>query len=78
MGGHCYRIVAVGSAEVNDLDLFLFAPDGTQVDSDSQPNDYPVLGSTRPLCPPTGGTYRVEVRMQSGQGEYGLEVFRTP
>ena len=38
----------------------------------------PVLGSTRPLCPPNGGRYRVEVRMISGHGEYGVQVLGTP
>jgi hypothetical protein len=78
IGGHCYRIIAVGDVDVNDLDLALFGPDGTQVDSDTQGETYPVLGGVRPLCPPNGGTYRIEVRMHDGQGAYGLEIFRTP
>ena len=76
--GHCYRVVAVGGVEVNDLDLTLFGPDGSELDSDRHGETYPVLGSVRPICPPTSGHYRVEVRMASGQGEYGLQVFATP
>lgn len=76
--GHCYRIIAVGGVEVNDLDLVLFAPDDTEVDSDTQRDNYPVIGRSRPVCPPNGGRYRLEVRMYDGQGEYGLQIFGTP
>ncbi len=78
VANHCYRILAVGGIEVNDLDLVLFGPDGSDLDEDTEGSDYPSLGTVRPICPPSPGTYRVEVRMRSGQGEYGLSVLRTP
>jgi hypothetical protein len=76
--GHCYRIIAVGGVEVNDLDLTLYAPDGSEVDSDTQNDNYPVIGRSRPVCPPNGGRYRLDVVMYDGQGEYGVQIFGTP
>jgi hypothetical protein len=78
VAGHCYRIIAVGGVEAQDLDLVLYAPDGTVVDEDTRRDSDPVLGNLRPLCPPTSGRYRVEVRMITGQGDYGVQVLGTP
>jgi hypothetical protein len=76
--GHCYRIVAVGGVSADDLDLALFAPDGSEVDHDTEGDPFPEIGTTRPVCPPLGGRYRIEVHMAAGEGEYGVAVFRTP
>ncbi len=76
--GHCYRIIAVGGVDVNDLDLSLFGPDGAEIDADTQTDNYPVIGRSRPVCPPAAGRYRLEVRMYDGHGDYGVQVFGTP
>jgi hypothetical protein len=76
--GHCYRIVAVGGVTADDLDLALYAPDGSEVDSDTRGEPFPEIGATRPVCPPAGGRYRIEVRMISGEGDYGVAIYSTP
>jgi hypothetical protein len=78
IANHCYRILAVGGVEVNDLDLALYDADGGELDADTSGGDYPALGTTRPICPPSPGRYRVEVRMRSGAGEYAVVAVRTP
>ena len=78
IANHCYRILAVGGVEVNDIDLALYGPDGSELDADTEGSDYPSLGTSRPICPPSPGRYRVEVRMRGGQGEYGVAILRTP
>ncbi len=73
--GHCYKIIGVGSPSVTDLDLRLYAPSGIKVDEDLRTDNFPVVGLDRPLCPTTAGTYRLEVLMYAGSGDYGVGVF---
>jgi len=75
--GRCYRIIGVGGVGVTDLDLKLFDPAGTMVDQDIATDNYPVIGlnNQHPLCPQTGGSYRLQVVMFSGGGEFGVQVF---
>lgn len=76
--GHCHRIVVVGGIGVEDLDVALVGPDGSEVDAERGRSREPELGSVRPLCPPTGGRYRLDVHMAAGSGPYGVRVFVTP
>ncbi len=75
--GRCYRIIGVGGVGVTDLDLKLYDPAGTMVDQDIATDNFPVIGlnNQRPLCPQTGGSYRLEVIMYQGSGDYGVQVF---
>jgi hypothetical protein len=76
--GHCYRIVGAGGPGVEDLDLFLFEPDGVQSQQDPGEDRYPVLGAQSEICPPRGSAYRVQVHMYRGAGAYGVRAYRTP
>jgi hypothetical protein len=71
----CFKIIGVGGAGVTDLDLFLFDPQGTQMQEDTATDAYPVLGLNHPICPDLAGSYRVRVRMFEGAGEFGVQVF---
>ncbi len=75
--GRCYKIIGVGGVGVTDLDLKLYDPNGTLVDQDIATDNYPVIGlnQQRPLCPQTGGSYRLRVEMYAGAGEFGVQVF---
>ena len=75
--GRCYRIIGVGGVGVTDLDLKLYDPAGTMVDQDIATDNFPVIGlnNQRPLCPQTGGSYRLEVIMYQGAGDFGVQVF---
>jgi hypothetical protein len=71
----CFRVIGVGATTVTDLDLFLFDPNGIQMQQDTAVDAYPVLGLTHPICPDLAGSYRVQVRMYAGSGDYGVQVF---
>lgn len=76
--GKCFKIIGVGGMSVRDLDLKLFDPNGVQLQQDVATDSYPALGVESPICPTTAGTYRVQVQMYQGNGEFGVQVFQTP
>lgn len=76
--GRCYRIVGVGGQGVQDLDLRLLDMNGNVLDQDVATDNFPVLGLQRNLCLNWQGTFRIEVIMYSGGGNFGLQAFATP
>lgn len=76
-GSRCFKIIGVGAEGVSDLDLFLFDPDGVQVQQDTATDSYPVLGLAHPICPDRAGAYRVQVKMFEGSGDFGVQVFQS-
>ena len=77
-GGHCYRVLGVGAIEVEDMDLFLFDPNGVQLQQDAAQDRFPVLGMQADICPAYSGAYRLQVFMYKGGGSYALQAFSTP
>jgi hypothetical protein len=77
-GGFCYRILGAGDDGVEDLDLFLYDPNGVQTHQDPGQDRFPVLGLQAEICPPTSGAYRLQALMYKGSGAYALRTFRTP
>jgi hypothetical protein len=75
--GRCYRVVGVGGEGVDDMDLFLYDPDGVQANQDASQDRYPVLGVQAELCPIRAGAYRLQVQMYQGGGQFALGVYRT-
>ncbi len=69
--GHCYTLIGVGTASVTDLDLFLFDQNGTQVAQDQATDNFPIVSA----CPSLSGAYRVQAKMFTGSGEFGIQVF---
>ena len=81
VGGHCYRIIGVGGAGVQDLDLYLRDLTGNVIDQDRAPDNFPVIGLDRQLCLPQGmgnQSAQLEIRMARGEGEIGVQVFGSP
>ncbi|MCC7537124.1 MAG: hypothetical protein IT379_12960 [Deltaproteobacteria bacterium] len=76
--GKCYKIIGVGGPTVTDLDLKLYDTAGAMLQQDIATDNYPVLGLSQPFCAATAGSYRIEVRMYAGSGEFGLQAFTTP
>lgn len=76
-GGHCYRAIGVGDTHVNDLDLSLVDPNGTQVQQDVGRDSTPVLGQEAPLCLQEPGAHRLHVRMRDGAGTFLVRFFKT-
>lgn len=75
--GRCYRIVGVGGDGVQDMDLFLYDPQGVQSNLDASQDRYPVLGTQTEICPSSSGAYRLQVQMYQGGGEFAIGVYRT-
>jgi hypothetical protein len=69
--GRCYTVVGVGEPSVTDLDLFLFDQNGTQVAQDQATDNFPIVQ----VCPSVPGNNRVQVKMYSGYGAFGLQIF---
>jgi hypothetical protein len=71
VAGRCYTVVGVGEPSVTDLDMFLFDGNGTQVAQDQATDNFPIVQT----CPNVPGNFRVQVKMYSGYGAFGLQVF---
>lgn len=67
-GDRCTLLLARGSAEVDDIDLFAFSDDGTSLGSDERPNKSPTLL----VCPPHPERIYVSARVSSGSGLVAL------
>ena len=77
-GAFCYRILGVGAESVEDMDLFLYDPNGVQTHQDPAQDRFPLLGKQADICPPAAGQYRVQVHMYKGGGDYAVRAYRTP
>lgn len=77
--GRCYRIIAVGSPTMIDLDLFIYDENWNLIDQDTATDNQPVLGmGANMMCPRWTGPFFVTARAYRGFGEYGIQIFRTP
>lgn len=66
--GFCYKLLVEGGPASEEIDLFLYDPNGVLSQLDAREGNDPVLGTERPICPFEPGLYRVEVRMVRGEG----------
>ena len=57
--GRRYVVIGVCDEDCSDIDLRLFAPDGTKIIEDIETDDYPTIQFTAPVT----GTYRLSVEM---------------
>ncbi len=72
--GTSYAFLAVCDQDCRDIDLRLFDPDGSEVDSDVGTDDWPIVKVT----PTMSGKYQVKVIMASCSSNpcyYGIGVF---
>jgi hypothetical protein len=72
-GGHCYSIIGTGSPSVRNLDIVLADSTGRELNKDKQRNNMPTL-DTNP-CLRSSDRYLVKIRMFSGSGQFGVQVF---
>lgn len=68
----CALFMARGSADVDDIDLFAFADDGTLVGSDERPNKTPTLL----ICPPHPDRLYLSARVAAGYGAVAIGAQR--
>ena len=76
-GGKCYTVLAVGVPSVKSLEVKLVSPLGDEVASGSGSSTgagAQVAFDTTP-CPKWNGTYKLTVKMFSGYGSFGAQIF---
>jgi hypothetical protein len=73
--GSCYRIYAVGSRGIEDLDLLLRGPDGEDVVADLTHDRHPIVPPHGPICFDAPGLYLLEVSVFRGSGSYAVQVW---
>jgi hypothetical protein len=73
--GRCYRLFAVASPEVIDLDVTVLGPEGHVVAADVSRDRWPVVPSRGALCIEHEGVHTVEVSVAEGSGSYLLQVW---
>lgn len=72
--GRCYVAVARGGTGLQDVDLFLYSPEGAEVARDLESDADPSLEH----CPEETGRYIYEVRAFEGAGAIGLMIMSGP
>jgi hypothetical protein len=75
--GFCYKIVAVATEGIEDLDLRVFDANQVLLERDATEDAQPFLGHQSPVCPADPAIYRVEVRALRGAGEFMIRFYRT-
>ncbi len=72
--GSCYVVLAAASEAVRELDMTLYAGDGTELARDATPGRLAVIHH----CPLQSGTGFVGVQAASGNGLFALRTLRGP
>jgi hypothetical protein len=73
--GKCYRVFAASDSTVEDLDLLLRDPRGTDIVADLTHDSWPVLPPKEPACFQSEGLYMLEVSVYRGSGRYALQIW---
>lgn len=76
LAGDCYRLFAVGSPEIEDLDVEVLDPVGARVAFDTSDDRWPVVKADGAFCVFRDGEYRAVVTAQRGSGSYAIEIWR--
>jgi hypothetical protein len=78
--GECYRILAVGDADIQDLDMALLrgGPEGEALAEDTATDPFPILATGEPVCPPQTERYVIRVSVYTGQGRFAMQVWHRP
>ncbi len=74
--GDCYRIFAVASPDVKDLDVEVLDPKGKRIAFDTSDDRWPVVNADGAFCAFEDGDYRALVKAQRGSGRYAMEIWR--
>jgi len=72
--GTQYQIMGACDEDCSDLDMTLYSPNGDEIDTDVEMDDFPIVS----VEAPRSGTYRVKVVMATCTAEpcrYGVGVF---
>jgi hypothetical protein len=72
LAGHCYGVVAVGSKELIDLDLYLATSEGQELEEDTGPAADVVIPE---VCMDHSGMTTVTLRASEGRGDAFWQVY---
>ena len=75
--GYCYKLIGLGAEGIEDLDLRVYDHNGVLRQRDTTQDPRPYIGQMRPICPTESGTYRIEVRIVAGEGEFVAQLYRS-
>ncbi|MDH5493007.1 MAG: hypothetical protein OEY14_13720 [Myxococcales bacterium] len=75
-GVYCYKILALGGEGVEELDLILYDGENVPLLRDREEDRRPTLGIDEPICPFEPGTFRLDIQMARGSGNYVLRVYK--
>ncbi len=73
--GHCYRIFAVASASIDDLNVVLRSPRGSVLARDDSHDRWPIVEPERPFCALEDGTYSVQLSAATA-GTFALAIWQ--
>jgi hypothetical protein len=76
--GECYRIFAVGTSSVGNLDVTVRSSRGSRLAADDSEDSWPIVEPDRPICTFDDDTFTVELSSRDGRGAYAAEVWRLP
>ncbi len=75
--GWCYKVIGLGGDGIEDLDLRVYDPNGILLQRDTTQDPQPYVGQMRPICPSESGSFRIEVRVVRGQGDFAAQLYRS-
>jgi hypothetical protein len=73
--GECYRIFAVASPTVTDLDVTVRSSRDMAIAADHGEDAWPIVQPDRPFCALEDDALRVEISARRGQGRFAAEVW---
>lgn len=76
--GECYRLFAVASPTIEDLDVAVRSSRGSRLAVDHSEDRWPILDPEGPLCTFDNDTFTVRVSAPRGRGRYALQVWKLP
>ena len=76
--GECYRIFAVASSSIEDLDVVVRSSRGSQLAKDHSEDAWPILDPEGPICTFGDDTFTVAVSARRGSGSYAMQIWALP
>lgn len=76
--GRCYRVMAVASDEVEDLDVAILGPEGLLIAGDLSRDRFSVVPPRGVWCPQIEGPFRIAIAVVEGHGETLTGVWSFP
>ncbi len=76
--GECYRVFAVASNSVKNLDVTVRSLRGSRLASDHSEDNWPIVDPDRPFCTFESDTFVLEFSSPAGAGRFAAQVWKLP